>query len=120
MTVTKCNVETPAVHSLMLTSTDLSWLLKDLCVRHGFCLPPEAEQQLALNTPETPEDFTRAVFEAEGLKFEFADRAMRRLILSVVARAFANSSPRAELLGSPPSVFSMLPDRAKRVVKRRR
>ncbi|WP_344479399.1 hypothetical protein [Nonomuraea monospora] len=47
---------------------EVHWLLDELCVRHGFCLPPGKQQRLLEQAPfMTVDAFTDAVFIAEGM-----------------------------------------------------
>lgn len=50
-------------------------LLHELCVDLGFCLHEDAYDQLADRPPADPDEFTRAVFEAEGLEFASDERS---------------------------------------------
>ncbi len=63
-------------------------LLDQLCGRLGFCLPPEDQLRLRENPPEDARSFNDAVFVAEGLDPETADRHLYRLVRDLVARAF--------------------------------
>lgn len=55
-------------------------LLNELCADLGFCMPPHARSQLARTTPNESDAFARAVFKAENLDPDLADR---RLFLQV-------------------------------------
>jgi hypothetical protein len=58
-------------------------LLYDLCVRLGFCLPPEANRRLVEAPPAGVDAFTDAVFEAEGMgDMSYTD--LRRQVRAVV------------------------------------
>jgi hypothetical protein len=49
-------------------AAELQRLLDELCVRDGFCLPPSAQEQLRQTRPPFDVDeFTDAVFLAEGM-----------------------------------------------------
>jgi hypothetical protein len=50
----------------MLSASEVEWLLDTLCVDLGFCLPPAARKILIEHPPTGPDDFTDAVFVAEG------------------------------------------------------
>jgi len=43
------------------------WLLEELCVKLGFCLPSGAAPRLRALLPHDPEGFTDAAFVAEGM-----------------------------------------------------
>ena len=72
----------------MLSSADATWLLDELCARLGFCLPSVERQRLQTAPPCDPEAFTEAVFHAEGLDVETADRQLYRQVRSLVTEAF--------------------------------
>ena len=73
---------------VMLTQHELDRLLTTLCVRNGFCLPPDAENKLRDVIPSGPVAFTDAVFTLEGLDHSTADRRLYRAIRAVVEAAF--------------------------------
>jgi hypothetical protein len=75
----------------MLSESEASKLLSDLCVRLGFCLPPEEELRLQENPPLDVRSFTDAVFVAEGLNPETADRHLYRQVRNMVAAAYWRS-----------------------------
>ena len=72
----------------MLDVAELDTLFSKLCVGLGFCLPPENENRLRRNPPDNVDDFTNAVFLAEGLNPEFADRHLYRCVRDVISEAF--------------------------------
>ena len=72
----------------MLNTTEAESLLSKLCVELGFCLPPENENRLIENPPKTIDDFTDAVFRAEGLNPQYAERHLYRQVRDKVAEAF--------------------------------
>jgi len=82
----------------MINSTDVRPLLEKLCVDLGFCLPPAESEKLFANPPETVLEFTNAVFSAEGLAPEVADRHLFRQVRDYVSQAFRRSEERQELL----------------------
>ena len=43
------------------------WLLEELCIAYGFCLPSSEEPRLRALLALDPEGFTDAVFEVEGM-----------------------------------------------------
>ena len=71
----------------MINKANVDSLLSDLCIRLGFCLPASKRERLMEAPPETPHDFTRALFEAEGLSQELADRRLHGLVLQAVTQA---------------------------------
>lgn len=46
--------------------SQVEWLLEDLCVRFGYCIPAEARARLSEHPPDTAEAFVHAVVVAEG------------------------------------------------------
>jgi hypothetical protein len=49
-------------------AADLQGLLDELCVRLGFCLPPQAQKRLCQTLPPFDvNEFTDAVFATEGV-----------------------------------------------------
>jgi hypothetical protein len=73
---------------LMLTESEVEWLLGDLCVQLGFCLPPDEEERLKTCPPPDVRSFTDAVFIAEGLDPDTAGLNLYRQVRDRVARAF--------------------------------
>ena len=67
-------------------------LLDKLCIKLGFCLPPNAYDALIENPPTDVNGFTNAVFVAEGfLDPSIADRHLYRQVRAMVAEAFLQS-----------------------------
>ena len=53
-----------------MASTSPNWAAKaldELCVRYGYCLPPDDYRRLIEDPPQDPEAFVDAVLVAEGL-----------------------------------------------------
>ena len=50
-----------------LSPNEVKWLLSDLCVKLGFCLPSKVEVRLINNPPSSPDRFADVVYAAEGL-----------------------------------------------------
>lgn len=82
----------------MIDNTDVRPLLEKLCADLGFCLPPSESEKLSANPPETALEFTNAVFLAEGLAPEVADRQLFRQVRECVSQAFRCSEEHQELL----------------------
>lgn len=72
----------------MLSERRVRWLLGELCVRLGFCLPAEEVERLVANPPEGVESFAEAVIRAEGLEPESMDRGVYRAVRECVAAGF--------------------------------
>jgi hypothetical protein len=49
--------------------------LEELCVKYGYCLPPDDRDRLLAAPPETADAFADAVLIAEGLDLNGRDRA---------------------------------------------
>jgi hypothetical protein len=79
-----------------LTQPQVIRLLKNLCIDLGFCLPAKVAEKLESNPPRTIEEFTRAVFHAEGLDPAIADRRLYDQVRGVVAGAF-NGTARSDV-----------------------
>lgn len=63
-------------------------LLSQLCVRLGFCLPPLELERMAAAPPTGIDEFTHAVFIAEGLDPIGSDRHLVNQVREMVAEAF--------------------------------
>ena len=75
----------------MLTSREAQVLLDKLCIDLGFCLPPQEKDRLMHAPPDDVMTFTDAVFTAEGLNPEQADRHLYRQVRDYVTDAFHRS-----------------------------
>ncbi len=75
----------------MLSDRHTRQLLNDLCVELGFCLPRADVERLAAAPPTDVLAFTDAVFSAEGLSPQTADRHLYRQVRDMVAAAFRRS-----------------------------
>ncbi|MGE0144384.1 MAG: hypothetical protein AB7I19_11395 [Planctomycetota bacterium] len=75
----------------MLSEPEAHRLLDDLCIKLGFCLPPADRSKLTQDPPSDVRAFTDAVFLAEGLDVELADRHLYRQVRGMVAAAFEGS-----------------------------
>ena len=71
-----------------LSAHDVQALLDTLCVKLGFCLSPDGRERLQEHRPSSIDAFTEAVFTAEGLDIESADRHIVRQVKQEIARAF--------------------------------
>ncbi|WP_182380136.1 hypothetical protein [Nocardioides sp. WS12] len=67
---------------------DAGRLLNDLCVRLGYCLPPEDQQEIVNNPPPSVDAFTDAVIVAEGFDPVLMDTEQRQQVRRMVAAAF--------------------------------
>ena len=74
-----------------MTSTEIQQLLDDLCVQNGFCLPRPAQNQLIEAPPDDADAFARAVFTAEGVNPDYADRNVFRVVRDRIAEAMRRS-----------------------------
>jgi hypothetical protein len=71
---------------------NVAWLLDELCVDLGFCLPPDARGRLQDSPPCDVDAFTNAVFVAEGLDPRLDTRLRRQVRERVVRHFGANAS----------------------------
>jgi len=55
-----------------------------MCVKYGYCIPPEAVEAIAANPPTDPDGFVDAVLVAEGLEPMLVDKSQRRQLREVV------------------------------------
>jgi hypothetical protein len=76
----------------VLSTNEVESLLSKLCVDLGFCLSPEKERILRENMPSDIDGFTNAVFVAEGLNPQHAERSVYRQVRRVVQSAFENQN----------------------------
>lgn len=72
----------------MIDHKQVESLLSKLCIEMGFCLPPSEHQRLVDAPPQDVRAFTDAVFVAEGMNPEMADRHLYRQVRDAVAQAF--------------------------------
>jgi hypothetical protein len=72
----------------VLTESQVTRLLKSLCIDLGFCLPANVAEILESDPPRGIDAFTRAVFKAEGLDPAIADRRLYDQVRRAVALAF--------------------------------
>jgi hypothetical protein len=76
----------------MLSAHETQVLLDKLCIKLGFCLPPDAYDALTEKPPSDVIEFTNAVFIAEGfLDPSAADRHLYRQVRAMVTEAFRQS-----------------------------
>ena len=71
-----------------MTRSPIDMLLDRLCVELGFCLVPEQRERLAAMAPTSVHVFTDAVFLAEGLDPQVADRHLWRQVRDRVREHF--------------------------------
>ncbi|HEY3783903.1 MAG TPA: hypothetical protein VGL55_01325 [Steroidobacteraceae bacterium] len=62
----------------MLSPMEVQSLLNKLCIDAGFYLRPQAQEKLRTDPPTDPTAITNAVFLAEGLNPELAERGLHR------------------------------------------
>jgi hypothetical protein len=71
----------------------VGYLLDELCVDLGFCLPKAEYARLEATPPPDVDAFTDAVFVAEGFDPQRADKDLRGEIRTRVARYFRTDVP---------------------------
>jgi hypothetical protein len=57
----------------------LSYVLYDLCVKWGYCIPPADAERIAQSKEITAEDFAIAVLKAEGFVPEQEPEQVRKI-----------------------------------------
>jgi hypothetical protein len=62
----------------------LRWLLDELCVELGFCVPPEERVRLQAEPVVSVDALTDAVLAAEGMDPMICDKELRRLLRSKI------------------------------------
>ena len=70
-----------------LRSEQIAYLLDELCLELGFCLPPDERARLRDKPPEDIDALTDAVFKAGGMDPQ-AYRHLRRQVRARVAECF--------------------------------
>jgi hypothetical protein len=74
--------------SVKMSPRQIAFLIEELCVDLGFCLPPEAQARIQ-EKPETDIDlFTDAVIRAEGLDPQVDISLNLRRVRAVVVKHF--------------------------------
>ena len=72
----------------VLSDHQVRVLLDRLCAQLGFCLPPDAIAQIRSDPPEEARAFADAVFAAEQMDPEMADRHLYRQVRDMISQAF--------------------------------
>jgi len=72
------------------SGVDVQPLLDELCVDLGFCLPPAEQAKLCQAPPAGVDQFTDAVFDAEGLRPD-DHKDLRRRVRERVHRYFVKA-----------------------------
>jgi len=65
---------------------EIGRLLAELCVKLGFCLPPEEQARLEDSPPLGVDALTDAVFLAEGFDPQLVDDEVRQQVRELVAK----------------------------------
>ena len=58
---------------------ELNYLLYDLCVHWGVCIPPVSAEEISQRASFSDEEFAEAVLIAEGMNPEYEKQWMRRI-----------------------------------------
>ena len=77
-------------------SSKVEALLTELCVRYGYCLPPERTRAMIDDPPDDADAFVDAVLDAEGLPQDSLDRKSRRVLTDTVTRWLFNEGVQSE------------------------
>jgi hypothetical protein len=72
---------------VVLSSNAVTQLLDHLCIKLGFCLPPDAYARLSADPPSDIVSFANAVFEAEDMDPSTTSRLYHQ-VKAEVADAF--------------------------------
>jgi hypothetical protein len=76
---------------MRLTESQTKSLLFELCVRLGFCLPPEDQRRIEGDPPVTVEAFADAVYAAEGMDPQ-GHPGIRKQVCDCIAAHFAKAA----------------------------
>jgi hypothetical protein len=99
-------------------AAEIERLLFQLCERHGFCLPSEADERLCKTVPPFDVDaFTDEVFLAEGLDPRLY-KPLRRCVRETVERGLTALT--AKLHGDPLGTYAATIKRIDRSIRDRR
>jgi hypothetical protein len=80
--------------AIPLPPSDVIALLSKLCIGLGFCLPQEKQLSIASAAFNDIDEFTKAVFLAEGLDPTTSGRQLYRQVRQEVALAFVQYQQR--------------------------
>ena len=81
-------------YPIVLSESDVDYLLKDLCVGRGFCLSPDKKDEFKSNPPTDIDAFSTAFFVAYGYEIPILDEKFYRTVRDVVAEAFKRAANR--------------------------
>ena len=73
---------------LKLTESQVEALLYRVCVELGLCLTPDTYDRLVTDAPEDVASLTDAIFVAEGMLPELANRKLYGQVRTCVEEAF--------------------------------
>jgi hypothetical protein len=76
--------------NVLLDPTEVRAILSRLCIKLGFCLPPAEIERIAASPPRNIDEFSRAVFVAEGLDPVTSDKQLFNQVREIVAKAFVD------------------------------
>tara|TARA_R110000850_G_scaffold177345_1_gene303177 strand:- start:520 stop:762 length:243 start_codon:yes stop_codon:yes gene_type:complete len=62
-----------------MTDRKIQYLLGDLCVQQGFCLPPKEQDRIASIGTWEAESFAKDVVASEGLNPEYETKHVRNI-----------------------------------------
>ena len=59
---------------------EINYLLHDVCVDLGFCIPPVRGEEISKRTHLTAVEFANYVIEAEGMKPEYEKQSVKNIV----------------------------------------
>ncbi len=75
---------------IQLSEKVVKYLLDDLCITLGYCLPPKEQERIINEPPNTPQQFSKAVMDAEGVGT--GDSQLFEDVLEIVCKYFSAKS----------------------------
>ena len=64
---------------ISLSEVELRRLLGWLCIEWGFCIPPEASEDISRRASLSANEFASAVLQAEGMNPEYEEKWFQRI-----------------------------------------
>lgn len=73
----------------VLTPREVDGVLSKVCIKLGLCIPSKEQARIAAEPPSDIDEFTKAIFVAEGLSAQ-SDTDLYNAARDIVARAFVD------------------------------